>query len=233
MNRSSAHRMLALLTIAAALCLVVVACGGTTDATRSASLVASSASIAPSPRVTGDYDGDDDYADERHSDGDNDDVTRNLDRDGDSSSDNQTHSYFDSDDSVVRSSAHPAGAPDRRSIVDLVTRYFAAATAGDGAMACPMIVPSFAKAVPENLGGPAGPGFARGTTCAGVLSKVFVHYHRQLAAHEATLRVSNVRVDRDGGLAVLAFKNLPPRQVRLLKQGGIWRMDDLLDSELP
>lgn len=209
-------------------CLCAAACGARREP--SSRVPSKPASVPPSPSITGDYDGDDDYA-SHGSDGDNDDSSRPKDRDNDF--DNPTHSYFDGDDSSVRGFGHAASAVDRRAITALVKRYYALADAEDGAAACPMIVPSLANSVVEALGGPGGPPFAHGKTCAEVMTSVFAHYHRQLAADTVTLRVSGVRVDGRVGVAVLAFRTLPGRQINVARMGAGWRIDILLDTELP
>jgi hypothetical protein len=231
MRLIAAHNKL-VLPVVVALCLCVAACGAASHGAGSTSRSASAA-VGPSPSITGDYDGDDDYGAKLQSDGDNDDSTMPKDRDNDNVGDDSGNSYFDADDEVVRLSGHVASAVDRTAITRLVKRYFAVANAEDGMTACSMIVSSFAKSVPETLGRPPGPPYARGTTCAAVMSKVFAHYHRQLAAHATTLEVNGVRVDRGIGVAVLAFRTLPGRQIRVAREGGVWRMDALLDLELP
>jgi hypothetical protein len=232
MHWPTAHRTLTPAAIAA-LCIGTAGCGDAGQGPRSTNNAAASRaaqSFEPSLSVTGDYDRDDSYADGRYSDGDNDDA-KATDRDNDS--DNRTHSYYDDDDSGVRRFGHPAGTGDRRAVEGLVKRYFTAASAEDGAAACSMIVSIFAKSVPEDLGRPPGPVYARGSTCATVMSKIFAHYHRQLAIHAATLRFGGVRVSGGKGVAVLAFKGLPGRQIHVAQEKHVWKMDALLDLELP
>jgi hypothetical protein len=230
-------------TAVAMLCLCVAACGRTGRETGSALRPASTAAssggasatnpaspASPSPSIAGDYDSDDDYGNGPFSDGDDDNGVP-ADRDGDS--DNSSGSYYDPDDNSVRRLGHAADAEDRRAIVRLVRRYFAAAVAEDGAAACSMVRRSLARAVPEDYGrSPAQP-YARGTTCAQVMSGIFKHYHRQLAAHARILAVSDVRVDPGKGVAVLAFRGLPARQMGAVREGGAWRIRGLLDTELP
>ena len=215
------------------LCLCVVACGGASRGVGSASRSTAEAAAAmqPSNSITGDYDGDDDYSNQGSNDGDNDDSTQPKDRDNDS--DSSGKSYFDSDDSSVRGFGHAAGPVEGKRIASLIKRYFAAANAGDGATACSMMVSSIAKSIPEDIGGPAGPLYARGTTCATVVSRAFEHYHRQLAAHTGTLEIADIRVSRSKGVVVLAFEKLPGRQIHVARESGVWKVDALLDAELP
>ncbi|MGC2374851.1 MAG: hypothetical protein WA484_13345 [Solirubrobacteraceae bacterium] len=242
MRRFDAYRAQVPLAIAV-LCLCVAACGkadrgassafrSSPNTARSRSVVASkpSGAIAPSPSITGDYDSDDNYGHGPFNDGDDDD-SKPSDRDGDS--DNSSGSYYDSDDNSVRGFGHAADAADRKAIVSLVRRYLGAAAAEDGATACALVLRSEARAVPEDYGRPPAPPYARGTTCAAVMSMLFAHYHRQLAAHAAPVAVGDVRVDRGEGVAVLAFRALPGRQMRVIRDGRAWRVEVLFDTELP
>lgn len=194
---------------------------------------ATSTELAPaSSSITGDYDGDDDHANKlNYNDADNDDSTKRKDRDNDS--DNAGNSYYDSDDATVRGYGRAANGRDRRTIAALVSRYFAAAAREDGATACSMIVKVYANSVPEDLGRPPGPPYSRGGTCAAVLSKLFYHYHRQLAAHAAQLEVTSVRTGQGRAVAVLGFKTLPGRALWVAREGSVWKVDALLDLELP
>jgi hypothetical protein len=226
-----------ILAAIATLCLLIVGCGGSDRGGNSAAQSSSaqgttspSANPEPSDSITGDYDGDDDHKGNSYDDADNDDM-KPTDRDNDS--DNKSGSYYDTDDNSVRDYGHAADAADRRTITTLVKHYFAAAASENGASACSMIVSIMAKAASENLGGSAGPVYARGNTCAVVLSKLFYHYHRQLAAHDAELKVTGVRVDHAKGIAVLGYETLPGRQLHVLREGNTWKVDAFLDLELP
>jgi hypothetical protein len=115
----------------------------------------------------------------------------------------------------------------------LLKRYFAAAAASDGAAACALLVPSVSKVVPEDLGRSPGPAYARGATCATVMSKIFAPFHRQLALHVETLRISEARIEHDEAIVVMSFKRLPAREIRVGRDHGLWRVHELLDGDLP
>lgn len=96
-----------------------------------------------------------------------------------------------------------------------------------------MVAPSLVDSIVETLGKPPGPPYYRGKTCAEVLSRVFEKNHAQLASYIPTLAITGVRVAHNVGVAVLAFKGLPGRQLRVVKQKGRWWLSNLLDLELP
>jgi hypothetical protein len=210
------------------ICLCVAACGGGSKGTGVASRTATTIPLAQGG-IAGDYDPDDERAHSAINDGDNDD---HIPKDRDNDSDNSTHSYYDRDDDSVRHFGHPANRADRHGITVLVKRCFAAVAAQDGKAACSMIMSGFAKLVPQEYGQGSAP-YARGKTCAVVMSKTFAHYHRQLAPHAASLQIAGVRVDGSRGLAVLAFKALPAREIRVVHEGRVWRISALLGAEFP
>jgi hypothetical protein len=214
-------------------CLCVAGCGGAGESSRSLTARTPSLSRLLSvamKRVYGDYDPDD-YGYGR-SDGDNDDRARSGDRDGDADSKNR--SYYDNDDRTVLRFGHAASVSDRRTITNLVRRYLGAAAASNGASACKMIMSSIAATVPESLGRPPGGlPYASGDTCAVVLSKIFSMGHRQLATYSARLKVASIRLKGNSGLIALRFPGLAGRQIGLVREAGRWKIDDLVDAELP
>jgi hypothetical protein len=203
------------------------ACGSADKVNRS---TLSTTPVSSLGSLTGDYDNDD-YTVAHSGDGDSDDNHRPKDRDNDI--DNKSGSYYDADDNVVRRYGHAADAIDEHAITALVKRYFATAVAHDGAAGCSMILSTVARSIPEDIGRPPGPPYLRGNTCAAVVSKVFNVNHKQLGAYAAALRITGVRVDHDHGVAVLGFRMLPGREIRVERQGGAWKIEGLLDRELP
>ena len=224
------------LAVTALLCLGVASCGGASRQTgHSTATGAAAAQTTTGVAQTtqghryGDYDSDEENA--AQVDGDDDDITAPLDGDGDS--DNASASYYDGDDSSVLGYGRAAGAVDRRAITALIERYYAAAAARDGASACAMIVSPLANSVAVDLGRPPGPSYARGGTCAAVMSKVYARDHSQLAAYSSKLEVHAVRLHGPRGTAVLAFRALPARRMPVTREQGRWKIAALLDGELP
>jgi hypothetical protein len=156
---------------------------------------------------------------------------------GDDDADETNHK--DEDDYSTRNYGHAASAGDKRTIVALVKRYYAVAAADDGARACVLIYSSLAKG--SNLGEaaevayPPAPGVPplRGRSCAQIMSLLFKEDHQQLAADVATIEVTSVRVKGRYGLALLGFRTSPERQIPVRRERGVWKIDTLLDEELP
>ena len=212
------------------LCLGVTACANSSHKRAMSSTTVAEA--MPTERtITGDYDNDD-YGTAAASYGDADnDEHKATDQDNDS--DNSSGSAFDRDDETIRDFGHAADSADKRAITALIERYYSLAVAQDGAAGCLMIVPSLARSVPEDIGRPPGPPYLRGDTCAAVLSKAFKVNRRQLTAYSASLRVTVVRVLRDRAVVIFGFNALSGRLFRLLREGGVWKLESLLDGELP
>ena len=222
---------------ATALSMGMIACGGSRDGTSASSVqtvrgttTVATPAISRQRYLAGDYDSDDQNAGAGN-DADNDDNVKPTDQDKDF--DGNATGYYDSDDSGIRAFGHAANVTEQKAVVEMVERYYAAAAAADGAAACPMIVASLARAIPHDIGSPPGPPYARGKTCAVVMSKVFRENHRQLAAEAATLKVSGVRVEHGLVRALLSFTSLPGRWLSIAREGGAWKVHELLDRELP
>lgn len=233
----SERRRSPLIVLVAALCVWPVACGGHGAPglrPRHAGVASqpgpSSAVNIPRLRyLSGDYDGDDYYA--NRGDADNDDSHILKDRDNDA--DSKNHSYYDADDGMVRSFGRAASAVDRGAIMALVRRYYSAAAAEDGRAGCSMLLGSVARSIPQTLGRPPGPPYLAGSACGAIVTKVFEQDHRQLAIYAKRLHVADVRVAGDHGVVVLDVRPLPARQILVKREGDVWKVDTLLDNELP
>jgi hypothetical protein len=234
---------LALLAVAMGLC--VIACGSGSGGTSSApssstNSVAGGGVGATSPSSATDastqvkslFKGDSDHDQIGDSDNDN-----NNDDDNDSSTDykkSEEGLYQDKDDNGIVDYGHLASATDDKAVTALVKRYYTAAVAGDGASACSMIIPSFARAVPEDYGRATGPTYLRGgKSCPAVMSLLFKHSHQQLAAGATTLEVTGVRVSGNQGFALLGSRVTPASDIPVQREAGAWKVDALIGNALP
>jgi hypothetical protein len=154
----------------------------------------------------------------------------------DADRDNDVHAPADdTNNNAALDFGHEAGEPERRAIVALVRRYYAAGLAGDGTAACSMIYSTLAESVPEDYGSnePPGPPYMKGTTCPTVLDGLFRHVHSELAAELPLLEVNRVRLVEHHGAVVLGFGRLPGREIPVKREGHTWRLGGLFDHELP
>jgi hypothetical protein len=140
---------------------------------------------------------------------------------------NRGTGYFDNDDGSVRDFGHDAGATDSRAISLLVIRYRSAAWNGDGRKAYQLLYGPLARIVPEDYGGSYSPAYARGKSCAVVMSKLFKHSHAQLAG---TFHVTSVRVAGDQGDALLGSRTRPASYAEVRRERGAWKIHSLLGS---
>jgi hypothetical protein len=134
------------------------------------------------------------------------------------------------DDGNILDYGHASNATDRRASVALVTRYFSAAAAENGATACSLLIPFVAESVVEDDGRTTA---LYGNTCAAVMSKLFKLHHALLLAKYETLRIPEVRVEGDKALTILEFTTIPEvRQIAERRVGDSWRILELLDGIL-
>jgi hypothetical protein len=140
----------------------------------------------------------------------------------------------DTNNNAVLHFGKAASSSDVRAITALVKRYYAAAAALDGAKACSLLYSTLEEGVVEDYGqSPPGPTYMVGKTCPEVLKGLFEHSHEQIAVHNATLKVARVRLEEHHGFVVLSFGKLPERELGVTREGHTWKLNALLDSELP
>jgi hypothetical protein len=160
-----------------------------------------------------------------------------LKRDDDGTYDDKGGSSYyahhpDDDEIFLAEYGKEADPTDKREITKVVMRYYEAAGAGDGAKACALLAPSLAKATVEVHGQGAGSG-SSGNKCAAILTTMFKRQRAELLADEiATMRVFDIHVKNNVGVAVLGFRRVPERQILVAREGSRWTIDALLDGEM-
>jgi hypothetical protein len=145
--------------------------------------------------------------------------------------DSRGSGYYDGDDGGIRYYGKAAEPSEASAIAAVVHDYYAAAEAQDGAKACGLTYYIEVETLAEHYGQPPGPLWLRGaSTCTAVLSRVFGHFHSELTA---PVQVTGVRVEGDHAQALVGFATLPAGYVKLRREGGTWKVDDLLALPLP
>jgi uncharacterized membrane protein len=164
------------------------------------------------------------------------DADNNADNDGDPRLDylpsdaqaHENHRYLDADDRDQLAYGSPASAAEERAVAAVVERYYGMAAAGDGSGACGLLLRPLAAAVVTDYGH-NGPSYLRsGKTCAAVLALLFKHYRAQLAEGVA---VTDVRIAGDQADALLGSRAFPASFLVLQREGGAWRVAQLLSNE--
>ena len=141
-----------------------------------------------------------------------------------------THSTTTSDLSgegtAIAGYGRAVDAANAEAIATLVRRYYAAAAAENGALACSLTYYIEVETLPERYGGPPGPRWLSGaSTCPALLSRVFKHFHSQLVG---PVNVMAVRVKKGVAEALVSFPGLPDGVVKARREGGLWKVDGLL-----
>jgi hypothetical protein len=113
--------------------------------------------------------------------------------------------------------------------------YFAAAAAENGAAACALLVPSLAQGMGGSYESPSDPVYLHGKTCPEVMTKLFVHRHKLMAAEAKGLEVTDVRVTSRTAFILLAFKGIRERRYMGVERfpNNIWKLEALIDSQYP
>jgi hypothetical protein len=168
--------------------------------------------------LIGDYDGDNSY-----------------DTDKDNWEDHRAEDnsyYHDVDDRGIVGLGRPATPSELQGIAAFVHRYYALAAAGNGATACRLVIPNLRRSAVEDYGaGSAGPSYLRSArTCTGVMDAVFSHSHGEISNR---FQVSEVRLQGNGGYALMGSKTGPASYISLQRVGGHWMSAVLIGGPLP
>jgi hypothetical protein len=122
---------------------------------------------------------------------------------------------------------------DKRRVTTLVKRYYAAAAVDDAVTACSLLYSDVAKSVPEDYGKSPGSPYLHGTTCPAVLAKLFKHRNGLPTPNLDTINVAGVRVNDDNeALALLRFPTSTYGEISLHREGGSWKVLQLLGGPL-
>jgi hypothetical protein len=132
------------------------------------------------------------------------------------------------DDNHISTYGYEATEPDKREITALVKRYFAVASADNGAAACSMIYSTIAKSIAEDYGKPPADPALRGKTCSVVLSKLFKHVPGQSIADLATTKVTGVRLKGNFGFVQLSSRRMPTGRIVVEREGATWKIDQVI-----
>lgn len=144
--------------------------------------------------------------------------------DGDSDADDQgSHIKGPSSDDriIIGRYPHEADAVDKRTIIATVKRYYAAALAGEGYAICSIIDSTLASGL---VATDRSPGTR--AACAESARQLFEQEHPRLLADQiATMRVTDVRVRGNVGLALVGFETAPEADLILRRSGTRWKLD--------
>lgn len=142
-----------------------------------------------------------------------------------------SYRFPDPDDRATMLYGHSPRPAERAAIASIVKRYYAAATAGEGAVACSLLPSGLARSVPEDYGQSSGPSYLRGgKTCPAVMSMLFEHFHTELAEAPEIL---DVRVERANAQVVLASRTMRASSFQLNRGTGSWKAQEMLGQPLP
>ena len=93
-----------------------------------------------------------------------------------------------------------------------------------------MITATFVQAIPEDYGKGAGPVYLRGNTCPVVMSRLFKHERKRLAA---AFTVTGVRVHGNQAFVILGSQTQPATYLTLEHERSGWKLAGLLGIPVP
>jgi hypothetical protein len=156
--------------------------------------------------------------------------------DGDKDNDDSAHPdpREGDDQALLAEYGNEASGADKRAVAAVIKSYYAAAAGGEGAKACSLLYSSLAAGLAVAPGQVAGQTtHGGGKTCAAAVSALFKLQHAQLVADDvATMMVLDLHVKGNLGLAVLGFRAVPRGEILVEREGGVWKVDALFNSEM-
>jgi hypothetical protein len=137
------------------------------------------------------------------------------------------------DEGEVRAVGYEAGAATKLAITGVVKRYYTAAVTGNGDRACSLLSASLAKAVPNEFR--SVPTLKNLKTCAAIVSRLYKirPQAQEVASSLATFRVTGVRLNGNYAITLLLFQPMFERYITMHREGGAWKITELLDSAMP
>lgn len=151
------------------------------------------------------------------------------DHDGDT--DDKGGGFYDGDDHGVRYFGHAADAADRRAVVRLLHRYYAAVASVNSVAVCELLDPNLASSLGE-AGGISSKAGSHSyiDTCAVTVSKHLKGALGRTRAELLAIRSVAVRVRGDRGFGLL---RVPPSELRYMpvrRNRGAWKVEALIDN---
>lgn len=143
----------------------------------------------------------------------------------------ESYKFPDADDQVTLAYGHAPSNLQRGAITSVLKHYYSAISAGDGALACSLLVPAFARSVSEDYGRAPGPSYLRdANSCPAVMPMLLQHFRKQLAD---PITVVEVRLKDGRAQVVLSSRTMSASHIFLMRQGGSWKIQELLAQPLP
>jgi hypothetical protein len=154
-------------------------------------------------------------------------------RDADSDRDSTAQAIYDSDDTPMVHFGRLAGFAQENAIASVLERYYAAAAAGNGVAACPLIYSLAVEDYAEEQNRLPGPSGVAPGVCARVVSGFFRRLHRSFAPQSRGLHLVSVEIDGQRALAVFRLGTQALRRLVLKREGGAWKLATLVDLGVP
>lgn len=153
-------------------------------------------------------------------------------QDGDRDNDTLGLGPLDNDHDAIPTYGPPATQSERRPILALFERYFAAAATGDVSTVCSLLYPVAIERLMEEHSHGVGPASLKGRSCRQIAAKILSQEHSELVAKRASLKVPLVELHAKRAWVVLDFGRGQQNLVLLHHEGGTWWLTALHEEAL-
>jgi hypothetical protein len=131
-----------------------------------------------------------------------------------------------SGDRSLQTYGRPADPAEFAKIAATVRSYDLAVAAGNGAAACELLAPSVTAALVNTFGRGRLP-------CPQLLDRLFAGYPSFLRHQLRAVRVTDARVNSQGGFVFFTMPGTPSGFIRILNVSGAWKVGAIAGSSIP
>lgn len=139
------------------------------------------------------------------------------------------HERYPHGDTSIQTYGHKAAASDTEAIASIVRRYYSALGAGNGAGACELLSASIGGMIVRTFGNSPA---LHGKSCGAILQALFKSGPARESLRKG-VEVTAVRVNGDRAFALLHGPTISSGEIPMLREGGSWKVNALVGSNLP
>jgi hypothetical protein len=140
------------------------------------------------------------------------------------------HERYPHGDRSIQEYGAKAASGDTAAIAGIVKRYYAAVAAGDGSGACALLSAEMSRTIVATF---ANSPALRGKGCSAIIPALYKVPAGRARVAFAKVAVTSVRVKGDRAFALLRSPSSPSGEMPMLREGGAWKVNALMGSNLP
>jgi hypothetical protein len=158
-------------------------------------------------------------------------TAETLERDPTDRDDDRPGSRYDPDNDLRLTLGRAAEGAEAGEIAALIRRYYTFAASKQAGAACSLLDPLLLESLTERAA--AGHSRSPMSMCVYLAGKLFRQRHREIVEDLAAIELVQVRVRERRGLVLARLAWVRERLIPVRRDGGVWKMNTLLDDGSP